>query len=160
MDTDETQIGEGERGLCSGVLCVHPCSAVEIPVTPIRIESAGRAGQHDACWLPLPSSGEGWGEGLRASALAALPLIGPAATFSPPPRMGEGVRRGVRLAFQQLPSGIGMTPQRRDGHRAANRLDHPIRVSSVFICGEKFGAADVGVRAPVGFRVSRAGLWR
>ena len=36
--------------------------------------------------------GEGWGEGLRASALAAPPLIRPAATFSPPLRKGEGAR--------------------------------------------------------------------
>ncbi len=47
-------------------------------------------------------------EGLRPSAWAALPLIRPAATFSPPPRKGEGVRRGVRLAFRRLPSGIGI----------------------------------------------------
>ena len=40
--------------------------------------------------------GEGWGEGLRASALVAPPFIRPAATFSPPQRRGEGTRRGVR----------------------------------------------------------------
>ena len=52
--------------------------------------------------------GEGWGEGLRASAWVAALLFRPAANFSPPPRKGEGVRRGVRLAFQRLVSGIGM----------------------------------------------------
>ena len=36
--------------------------------------------------------GEGWGEGFRLSAQAAAPLIRPAATFSPPPRKGEGAR--------------------------------------------------------------------
>ena len=34
--------------------------------------------------------GEGWGEGLRASALVASPLIRPAATFSPRSAKGEG----------------------------------------------------------------------
>jgi hypothetical protein len=43
--------------------------------------------------------GEGWGEGLRASAQAAPPLIRPAATFSPPPRKGEGARTGLLFAF-------------------------------------------------------------
>ena len=44
--------------------------------------------------LSLPRRrGEGRGEGLRALALAAPPLIRPAATFSPPPRKGEGARR-------------------------------------------------------------------
>ncbi|MEQ2008835.1 MAG: hypothetical protein ABMA26_18800, partial [Limisphaerales bacterium] len=38
--------------------------------------------------------GEGRGEGLRASALVTTPLIRPAATFSPPPRKGEGSFRG------------------------------------------------------------------
>ena len=41
--------------------------------------------------------GAGWGEGLRASALAAAPLLRPAATISPPPTKGEGARRGIRL---------------------------------------------------------------
>ena len=49
--------------------------------------------------------GEGWGEGFRASAQAAPPLIRPAATFSPPPRKGEGAFGGLRLASaKQLPS--------------------------------------------------------
>ncbi len=39
------------------------------------------------------------GERLCASARAAAPLIRPAATFSPPPRKGEGARAGVLLAF-------------------------------------------------------------
>ncbi len=44
--------------------------------------------------LALPRRrGEGRGEGLRASAQVAAPLIRPAATFSPPPRRGEGARR-------------------------------------------------------------------
>ena len=60
--------------------------------------------------LPLHRMrGEGWGEGLRASALAAAPLIRPTATFSPPPRKGEGARRGIRLAFHRLAAGVGMT---------------------------------------------------
>ena len=46
--------------------------------------------------------GEGRGEGLRGSAQEAEPLIRPAATFSPPPRKGEGVRRGIRLTFHRL----------------------------------------------------------
>ena len=59
--------------------------------------------------LSLPGRrGEGWGEGLRAPALAAPPLIRPAATFSPPPRKGECAHRGVRLAFQRLASGMGL----------------------------------------------------
>ena len=37
-----------------------------------------------------PMRGEGRGEGLVATAQAAAPLIRPAATFSPPPRKGEG----------------------------------------------------------------------
>ena len=53
--------------------------------------TATRAGS-----LSLPRRrGEGWGEGLRASALVAAPLIRPPATFSPPPRKGEGARRGA-----------------------------------------------------------------
>ena len=65
----------------------------------------GRALAHDprhrllaAPLVPAASSslslhrmrGEGWGEGLRAAALEAPPLIRPAATFSPPPWKGEG----------------------------------------------------------------------
>ena len=46
--------------------------------------------------------GEGWGEGLHASALVALPLIRPAVTFSPPPRKGEGALRGVRVLGSAL----------------------------------------------------------
>ena len=44
--------------------------------------------------LSLPRRrGEGWGEGLPVAAHAAEPLIRPAATFSPPPRKGEGEGR-------------------------------------------------------------------
>ena len=54
--------------------------------------------------LSLPRRrGEGLGEGLLASALAAPPLIRPSATFSPPPRKGEGSLREARLAFQRPP---------------------------------------------------------
>ena len=37
--------------------------------------------------------GEGWGEGLRVMAQVAALLIRPSASFSPPPRRGEGVSR-------------------------------------------------------------------
>ena len=95
-------------------------------IKPIRKEvrwhglgTATRAGS-----LSLPRRrGEGWGEGLRAPALAPLPpLLRPAATCSPPPRKGEGVLRGVRLAFHRLPSGLCITPvtaRLRESARAA-----------------------------------------
>ena len=37
--------------------------------------------------------GEGWGEGFPPSPLDSEPLIRPSATFSPPPRKGEGASR-------------------------------------------------------------------
>jgi hypothetical protein len=43
--------------------------------------------------------GEGRGEGFRASAQAPTPLIRPAATFSPPPRKGEGLPPRLGLAI-------------------------------------------------------------
>ncbi len=46
--------------------------------------------------------GEGRGEGLHASALVATPLIRTSATFSPPPRKGEGAWPGVRVALRRL----------------------------------------------------------
>ena len=48
--------------------------------------------------LSLPRRrGEGRGEGLRVMAQAAAPLIRPAATFSPPPRRGEGASRSTHF---------------------------------------------------------------
>ena len=44
--------------------------------------------------------GEGWGEGSCASAQAAPPLIRPTATFSPPPRKGEGARGSLWISVR------------------------------------------------------------
>ena len=60
------------------------------------MESLGSTTRFDSLSLHR-MRGEGRGEGLCASALVAPPLIRPAATFSPPPRKGEGVLRGVRV---------------------------------------------------------------
>jgi len=53
---------------------------------------------------PHRMRGEGRGEGFRSPAQVAAPLIRPAATFSPPPRKGEGTGSGLRPS---LPSGGG-----------------------------------------------------
>ena len=68
----------------------------------VRLRLVSENGKAEAALRPAASGslslhrmrGEGWGEGLRASAQSAAPLIRPAATFSPPPRKGEGARRG------------------------------------------------------------------
>ena len=59
--------------------------------------------------------GEGRGEGLRAAALVAAPLIRPTAIFSPPPRKGEGVKRiaaaGLPPVQPLLSVGRGLLPR-------------------------------------------------
>ena len=54
-----------------------------------------------ACSLSLHRMrGEGWGEGCSGSPLASPPLIRPAATFSPPPRKGEGARGSLWISVR------------------------------------------------------------
>ena len=69
------------------------------------VEWQGTATRSSSLSLPR-RRGEGWGEGLRASALAAPPLIRPSAT-SPPPRKGEGALLGIRVAMNLSASRIG-----------------------------------------------------
>ena len=63
--------------------------------------------------------GEGWGEGSRASAVVATPLIRPAATFSPPPRKGEGI------------AGRALTSVRKALVRAAVQVRDCLRATAV-----------------------------
>ena len=67
--------------------------------------------------------GEGWGEGSAATAQAAAPLIRPAATFSPPPRKGEGVPLSPQSPSDQAASSRLPIPQ-SDGYqpRARGRI--------------------------------------
>ncbi len=78
------------------------CSPLPIapPDLPDTYPTGGRPSRPLSDELPVAAPslslhrmrGEGRGEGLRAMAQAAAPLIRPSATFSPPPRKGEGVR--------------------------------------------------------------------
>ena len=85
--------------------------------------------------LSLPRRrGEGWGEGLRASASAPPPLIRPSATFSSPPRKGEGARRSIQLAFHWFTFSL------REVRDSSRRLLHlpsfacPHSLALIFIC--------------------------
>ena len=77
---------------------------------------SGVANGGPACSLSLHRMrGEGWGEGLRASAQAAAPLIRPAATFSPPPRKGEGTRGSVLLTTRTRACSLSLHRMRGEG---------------------------------------------
>ena len=96
-----------QRSVAVRTVPPHPC-----PLPPgrgidvVRVRAAKR-GRDFERWLTfslaLPRRrGEGRGEGLWASALAAPPLIRPGATCPPPPRKGEGVRPAAPVEFQNL----------------------------------------------------------
>ena len=93
--------GEGwGEGLSALGICPAASPAPHPDPNPALFQEQGGAGlgsglgSGGGCKSPARGrGGEGWGEGLRVMAQAAAPLIRPAATFSPPPRRGEGVSR-------------------------------------------------------------------
>jgi len=87
--------------------------------------------------------GEGRGEGLRAAAQAASPLIRPAATFSPPPRKGEGDHPTA------LGSGQPVLPSERPPFS-------PRRPASLPLPTEEGRGEGESSRGPTGFSFSHA----
>ncbi len=92
--------------------------------------------------------GEGWGEGLRASALVAPPLIRPAATFSPPPRKGEGALRSVRFAFRRLALRTGV---RHTSSRFPSRLSNCLVAGFLGLLSGVVFLPAAELRVPSGF---------